>query len=222
MMLKINRAPLIYYIKLCASFQSHQWIQTRVTVQKCFIQVKIFDFFVLSWCYLEIWLMILKNNMAPPLCYFKLCASFCTHQWIQTGVTVQKHSIWVKIFDTLYRVTLKFYRWPWKTIRHLFNAFPSSVHHFITISEIKLELHSGNSQFGSKSMILCPIWPWNLMDDLKNIRASLLCHFKFVHHFVAISVFELELQSWNAQIGSKLAIFCPLWPWNLTDDLEKP
>ena len=34
--------------------------------------------------------MTLKNNRAPLLCYFKLCASFRSHWWIQTGVTVRK------------------------------------------------------------------------------------------------------------------------------------
>ena len=33
--------------------------------------------------------------------------------------------------------------------------------------------------------------------------------------------FKMELQSGNAQFGSKLAILCPAWPWNLVDDLEK-
>ena len=42
--LQKNRAPLLYYIKLCAPFQSHQWIQTWVTVWKRSIQVKIGDF----------------------------------------------------------------------------------------------------------------------------------------------------------------------------------
>ena len=41
----INRVPLLYYIKLCASFQIHQWIQTRVTVRKLSIWVKICNFF---------------------------------------------------------------------------------------------------------------------------------------------------------------------------------
>ena len=50
-------------------------------------------------CDLEIWRMTLKNNRAPLLCYFKLCAEFCTHRWIQTGVTVQKRPIWVKFDD---------------------------------------------------------------------------------------------------------------------------
>ena len=43
----------------------------------------------------------------------------------------------------------------------------------------------------------------------------------FMHHFVAIDEFELELQSGNAQCGSKSTIFRALWPWNLMDELEK-
>ena len=70
-------------------------------------------------CDLEIWRMTLKNNRAPLLCYFKLCASFHSHWWIQTGVTVRKRPIWVKFDDFLSRVTLKFDGWPWKTIGHL-------------------------------------------------------------------------------------------------------
>ena len=36
-----NRAPVLCYIKLCALFQSHQWIQTGVTGRKRSILVKI-------------------------------------------------------------------------------------------------------------------------------------------------------------------------------------
>ena len=43
MTLENNRDPLPCYIKLCASFQSHRWIQTKVIVRKCSIQVKIGD-----------------------------------------------------------------------------------------------------------------------------------------------------------------------------------
>ena len=45
---KNNRAPLLYYIKFCASFQIHQWIQTGVTVRKRPIWVKI-DIFLAAW-----------------------------------------------------------------------------------------------------------------------------------------------------------------------------
>ena len=105
--------------------------------------------------------MTLKNNRAPLLCYFKLCASFRSHQWIQTGVTVQNRPIWVKICDLLTLVTLKFHGWPWKTIRHILYATSSFAHHFVAISGFKLELQSGNAQFGSKSMIFLAVWPWN-------------------------------------------------------------
>ena len=44
-------------------------------------------------------LVAAKNNRAPLLCYFKLCAAFRTHWWIQTGVTVRKRSIWFKFDD---------------------------------------------------------------------------------------------------------------------------
>ena len=40
---KNNRALLLYYVKLCASFQIHWWIQTGFTVQKRSIQVEIGD-----------------------------------------------------------------------------------------------------------------------------------------------------------------------------------
>ena len=110
-------------------------------------------------CDLAIWRMTLKNNRASLLCYFKLCASFRSHWWIQTGVTVRKRPIWVKFDDFFSHVTLKFDRWPWKTIGHLFHATSSFVHHFVAIGEFKLELESGNAQFGSNSTIFRAVWP---------------------------------------------------------------
>ena len=170
MILENNRAPLLYYVKLCASFQIRRWIQTGVTVRKCSIRVKIGDFFVL--CDLEIWQMTLKHNRAPLLCCFKLCASCHSHHWIQTGVTVRKCPIWVKIGDFLSPVTLKFDGWQWKTIGYLFHTMSSFVHHFKAIGEFKLELQSGNAKFRSKSMIFCPLWPWNLTDDLEKQKGT--------------------------------------------------
>ena len=69
----------------------------RPIVRKRPIWVKIGD--VLVPCDLEIWRMTLKNNRAPLQCNFKLCASFRSHRWFQTGVTVRKRPIWVKIDD---------------------------------------------------------------------------------------------------------------------------
>ena len=111
--------------------------------------------------------MTLKNNRASLLWYFKLCASFHTHWWIQNGVAVRKRSIWVKFDDFKSRVTLKFDGWPWKTIGHIFYATSSFVHHFIPIGEFKLELQSGHAQSGSNSTIFRAVWPWKLTDDLE-------------------------------------------------------
>ena len=56
----------------------------------------------------------------------------------------------------------------------------------------------------------------------ENLKSEPNCRFSsFVYHFVAICEFKLELQSRNPQFWSKQSIFRPVWPWNLTDDLEK-
>ena len=59
-------------------------------------------------CDLEIWCMTLKRNRSPLQCYFKLCASFHHHMWIQTGVKFRKRLSWV-----MTSVTLTFDFWPW-------------------------------------------------------------------------------------------------------------
>ena len=125
MTLQNNRASLLCYLKLCASFRTHWWIQIGVTVRKRQIWVKLEDF--VEPCGLAIGWMTLKNNRAPLLCYFKLCAAFRSHWWIQTEVTVRKRPVWVKFDDFWSRVTLKFDRWPWKRIEHLFYATSSFV-----------------------------------------------------------------------------------------------
>ena len=117
-------------------------------------------------CDREIWWMTSKNNRALLLYYVKLCASFQIHWWHQTGFTVQKCSIRVKIGDMLSRVTLKFDGWPWKTIWHHFYATSSFLQHFVAIGEFKLELQSGNVQSGSNSTNFRAVRPWNLTDDL--------------------------------------------------------
>ena len=83
---------LLYYAKLCASFEIHCWFPTGVTVWKHSIQVK-----SLVPCKLEIWWMTLEKNRAPLLYWAKLCASFQSHGWIQTGDIIWKLSIQVKV-----------------------------------------------------------------------------------------------------------------------------
>ena len=58
-------------------------------------------------------------------------------------------------------------------------------------------------------------WPSKTIGHLFYATSS------FVQHFIAIGEFKLELQSGNAQSRSKSTIFLAVWPWNLTDDLQK-
>ena len=172
-------------------------------------------------CDLEIRRVTLKNNRSHLLYYNKPCASFQSHRWIQIGVTVRKHSIGVKIGEFLSCVSLKFDGWPWEATRHLFYAASSSVPHFIAISEFKLDLPYGKNQFGSKAIIFSRVilqfdrWHWTTIAYLSYDTSS------FVPHFVAIDETKLELQPGNAQFGSKAMFFLAVWPWNLTDGLQK-
>ena len=169
---------------------------------------------------LEIWRMTLKK-----IGHLYYATSSSMHHFVAIGEfkleLVRKCPIWVKIDDFMSRVTLQFDVWPWKTIGHLFYATSSFVHHFVAIGDFKLEFQSGNAQFGSNSTILepCDLEIWRM--TLKNNRAPLQCYSSFVHHLVVIGEIKLELQSGNAQSGSNSAIFRAVWPWNLTDDLEK-
>ena len=83
----------------------------------------------------------------------------------------------------LSHVTLKFDRWPWKAIGLLFYATSTFVHHFKAICDFKLELQSGNTQFGSKLAIfcLCDLEIWRT--TLKNNRAPLLYYFEVCASF---------------------------------------
>ena len=117
---------------------------------------------------LEIWRMTLKNNRTPLLCYFKLCASFCSHGWIAvTWVTVRRRPIWVKIGDFLSSVACKFDGWHWKTVGHVFHASSNFVSHFIAISEFKTGVAVWRRPIWVKIGVFCPLWHWDLADDLE-------------------------------------------------------
>ena len=75
MTLKNNGAPLVYYIKLCASFQSHLWIQTNLSYSSEKLNSgQNRKFFVP--CDLEIWRMTLKKTIGH---LFYAASSFVNH-----------------------------------------------------------------------------------------------------------------------------------------------
>ena len=63
------------------------------------------------------------------------------------------------------------------------------------------------------------MWPWNVTEDLEKTSVHLFyATSNFVHHFVTICKFKLELQSENTQIGVKfvltsMTLTIDLWRW---------
>ena len=93
-------------------------------------------------------------------------------------------------------VTLKFDGWPRKIIGHPL--------YYIKISYWSYSPETLNS---GKNWWILLVLPWNLTDDVEKRKGHLFyTTLSFVHHFKAIRQFKLELQSGNAQFGSKSAI----------------
>ena len=166
MTLKNHRAHLLSYLKLCALFHIHLSIQNGVKFRKRQIWVKIGNF--LSRVTMKFggwsWKTIGHLFYASSSFVYHFIA-FCENKM---NYSPETPNLGQNRRFFLSRVNLNFYRWPWKTIGHLFYATPSFVLHFIAIREFKMELQSGNTKFGSKSVIFCvlcdlDLWPLTLL-----------------------------------------------------------
>ena len=166
--------------------------------------------------------MTLKNNRAPLLSIVKLSASFHHHMWIQTRVTVRKRLSWV-----LASGTLTFDLWPWPFAWTSLLSLVITPENFMMIRwwEHSQKGVTDRQTDGRTDGQTDGQTDWTIhraaWSQLKTIGHLFYATSTFVHHFVAIGEFKLELQSGNAQSGSNSAIFRAVWPWNLMDDLEK-
>ena len=168
----------------------------------------------LAPCDLEIWRMTFKNNRAPLLSNIKLYVSFHHHMWIQTGVTVRKRLSWV-----VTSVTLTFDLWPWPLAWTLPWSLVITPENFMMIrwwEHSQKGVTDGQTDGRTENTIHRAAW-----SQLKTKGHLYYATSSSMHHFTAIGEFKLELQSGNAQFGSKSTIFLAVWPCNLTYDLEK-
>ena len=194
---KNNKTLLLYYIKLCVSFQIHWWIQTGVAVRKCSNGVKISDFFVQRD--LEIWWITLKNNRASLQYHIKLCAAFQSHWHIQTGIIVQKRSIRVKIGNFLswvtnenWRMTLKNNRAPLLYYVKLCASFQIHWWSQTWVTAWKPSSRVRIGDFLSCVTLKIDAWPWKTIGHISYAAST------FVHYFITNGEFQLDLQSGNA------------------------
>ena len=138
-------------------------------------------------CDLKIWQMTFKNNRAPLLSNIKLFASFHHHMWIQTWVTVRKQLSWV-----VTSVTWTFDLWA--------RPFSGTLLWSLVIS---WWYNDGNKVTKVRQMdrqterqtenIICRA----ACSQLKIIGFLFHCTSSFVHHFLPIGEYNLELQSGN-------------------------
>ena len=87
------------------------------------------------------------------------------------------------------------------------------MHHFLAIGEFKLELQSGNAQFGSNFTTLLAVWLRNLTDDLENQMST----FFKQHQAFCIILSPCVNSNWSygqetAKWGHDLCDL-HLWPW---------
>ena len=99
---KNNRAPLLCYTSFLHNFKAFSKLKLEL-VRKQSIQVKIGNFLSLVILKFERLPWKTIGHLSYATSKFKLCASFCSHQWIQTRVTVQFRSK-LEIFGPA---------WPW-------------------------------------------------------------------------------------------------------------
>ena len=92
-----------------------------------------------------------------------------------------------------------------KTIGHFFYTMSSFVHHFKSIGECKLELQSGNTQFGLK----CPVWPWNF----SSILHQALC---IISKPWGNSNWSYSPETLNSAQNRQFFVLCDLEIWRMT------
>ena len=139
-----------------------------------------------------------------------------------TGLVITN---WIKIVDFLSPCDLEIWCMASKQIGH-FCTTSSFVYHFKSISEFtvtwvtvgkrSISIRVKIGECLSRVTLQFDEWLWKTIWQLFYTTLS------FIHQFKAMGEFKMESQSGIAQFGSKSETFCPMWPWNLTDDHENP
>ena len=115
----------------------------------------------------------------------------------------------------IWRVTLKNNRAPLICYCKLCAAFRTHWWIQTGVTVRKRPIWVKFNDFYSRVTLKFDGWPSKTIGHLFYATSS------FVQHCIDIGESKLELQSGNAQSGSNSTIFSAVWPWNLTDDLEK-
>ena len=147
--------------------------------------------------------------------YAKPCASFQSHKSIQTGVTVRKRSIWVKIVDFLSRATLKNNRAPLLCHELLCSSFHNHQWTQTVVTVRKRPIRVKIDDFMSRVTLKFDRWPWKK----KKNRTTLLCYFKPCatfrsHQWIPTWVIARKRSMWVKT--SDFFVPCDIEIWHIT------
>ena len=219
MTLENNRAPLLYYTKLCASFQIHRWIQIGVTVRKRSIWVKIGNFLSIVTLKFDGWPCKTIGHL------FYATSSFVYHFMpigefkfeLQSGTAQFGSNL------TIFRAVR-----PWNLMDDLGKQWCTSSMLFQALCSILYPLVNSNWSYSPETPNLGRIW-WFLEPchheiwrmTLQNNRVLLLCHFKLCVSFHTHWWIQIGVTVRKRSIRVKINYFLAMWPRNFTDDPQK-
>ena len=184
MTLKNNRAPLLYYIKLCAAFQSHWNIQTGVAVRNRSIRVKIGNFLSRVTLKIDVWPW-------KTIGYLFYTTSSFVHHFKSIGESNLSYSLeMLKSGKNLFFCPA----WPWKLMYDLEKQQGTSPKLLQPLCIISLPMVNSNWSYSPETsnlgqnqhLIFSRVtlkfdgWPWRTIGYLFLATSS------FVHHFIAI------------------------------------
>ena len=210
---KNNRALLLYYVKLCASFQINWWIQTGFKVQKRSIRVEIGDMLTRVTLKFDGWPWKTIGHL------FYATSSFVQH-FVAIGefkLELQSGNAQSGSNSTIFRAVR-----PWNLTDDLAKQWGTSSMLLQALCIISYPLVNSNLSYspetlnsGQNRRFFLAVWLWNLTHDLaKTIGHLFYATSSFMLNFAAIGEFKLELQSGNPQFGSNSTIFRAVRPWN--------
>ena len=162
-----------------------------------------------------------KQQGTSPKHYQAICiisSSYVNSNWSYSPETPNLGQIrrFLKPCDLdIWRITLTNNKAPLLSIIKLYASFHHHMWIQTGVTVRKRLIWVKFDDFQSRVTLKFDGWPSKTIGHLFYATSS------FVQHFVAIGEFKLELQSGNAQTGSNSTIFRAVWPWNLTDNLEK-
>ena len=164
---------------------------------------------------LQMWQMTLKNNEAPVLYNIKLCAYFQSNRRIQTGVTVRRFSVRIKICDfslEIWRMTLKNNKAPLLCHCKFCELFHRHIWIQTGLTVRKRPVLVKLGDFLSSMTLKFDEWPGKNKHPFY-ATSSIVHHFIAIYEFKIVTVRKRPLWVKIDVCFSRVTLTFDKWPW---------